>query len=316
MSKPFTDKARKPHEWSADDLQNLHVECKKCDSVPIEVPLKKVLVCPKVFQVRDLRTKSKVGVTNPDHVGKLADRLDKEGELDPILVFPINANRYVIIDGTHRRAAYERKGRQTIPVKVFGGAVAEARVAAGRSDNAKKRLEWTSAEKSQYLYQLILERLSATGEARMTHKQCAAAADRTTRLAEHMERYIRRCKDNNRDVPEKWNGGAWVDSEETESAEDRMVREFGDKLAALGKLSPTKARALGAALARYTDHAAEVAKALVEEGDLHDEVFSDFSERIAEEVEEQTDTSLENIIAGAVARNYLSGLSAAMGAGF
>lgn len=280
------------------------------------MPLRKVLVCPKVFQVRDLHTKSKVGITNPDHVGKLADRLDKESELDPILVLPISANRFVVIDGTHRRAAYDRRQRQTIPVQVFAGTVAEARVAAGRSDNAKKRLEWTSAEKSQYLYQLVLERLSAPSATRMTQKQCAEAADRTERLVKHMERYIRRCKDENRDVPEKWNGGAWVDSEETESAEDRMVREFGDKLAALGKLSPSKARALGTALARYTDHAAEMAKAMVEEGDLHEEVFEDFSEKIAEEVEEQTDTNLETIIAGAVARNYLSGLSAAMGAGF
>jgi ParB-like nuclease domain len=316
MRKPLSDKARKPHEWSADDLEILQIPFKIRDLETREVPLKKVVVCPKVFQVRDLHTKSKAGVTNPVHVGRLTDRLDKENELDPILVLPISANRFVVIDGTHRRAAYDRRQRQTIPVQVFAGTVAEARVAAGRSDNAKKRLEWTSAEKSQYLYQLVLERLSAPSTQRMTQEQCAEAADRTDRLVRHMEKFIQRCKDANQPVPEKWNGGAWADSEDTESTEDRMVREFEEKLAALGKLSPSKARALGIALARHTDHAAAVAKAMVEEGDLHEEVFEDFSEKIAETVEEQTDTNLEAIIAGAVARTYLSGLSAAMGEGF
>ncbi|MFM0089261.1 ParB N-terminal domain-containing protein [Paraburkholderia sediminicola] len=316
MSKPLSDKARKPHEWSADDLENLQIPCKNRNLNTREVPLKKVLVCPKVFQVRDLHTKSKAGVTNPDHVAKLALRLDKESELDPILVLPISANRFVVIDGTHRRAAYDRRQRQTIPVQVFTGTVAEARVAAGRSDNAKKRLEWTSAEKSQYLYQLILERLSAPSAQRMTQKQCAEAADRTERLARHMEKFIQRCKDEGRPIPEKWNGGAWADSEETENAEERLVRELGGKLAALGKLSPSKARALGIALAQYTDHAAEVAKALVAEGDLQEEVFDDFSEMIEDRVEEETEAQLETLVAGSMGNYFLTGISAAVGAGF
>jgi uncharacterized ParB-like nuclease family protein len=295
MIKPLSDKARKPHEWTANDLRNLQVDCKNEDPTVMHIPLKKVLVCPKVFQVRNLQTKSKAGITDPAHVGKLAERLDREAELDPILVLPISANRFVVIDGTHRRAAYDRRQRETIPVKVFQGTLADARVAAGRSDNAKKRLEWTSAEKSQYLYQLVLERLATPSADRMTQKECAAAADRTDRLVKHMEKTIQRYKDEGREVPEMWNGGAWADDDEgRESTEDRMVREFEEKLAALGKLSPAKAQALGIALARYTEHAAAVAKALVFESGQYDEVFDEFSET----------------------GQYVRGMFAAVGAGF
>ncbi|TGN96472.1 ParB/RepB/Spo0J family partition protein [Burkholderia sp. USMB20] len=315
MPNPLSDKARKPHEWTAADLGILQIQWKKSAPETLSVPLKKVLVCPKVFQVRDLRTKSKAGITNNDHVTKLAERLDKETDLDPILVLPISANRFVIVDGTHRRAAYDRRQRQNIPVRVFTGTLDEARVAAGRSDNAKKRLEWSSAEKSQYLYQLILERLSATSDKRMTHKQCAEAADRTPRLAEHMERFIRRCTDAGLPIPEKWNGGAWATDEgESESAEERMARQFAEKLrSALGPLSSkAKARALGIALGQYTERAGEVAMALVEDQGLQETVVEGFDEMVAEQAEEH----LEALQAELAAQECLAGLSAAVGAGF
>lgn len=291
MIKPLPDKARRPQEWNADDLKNLHAEWKNSEPVLRTIPLKKLLVCPKVFQVRDVHTKSRLGVTDNAHVTKLAQRLDAGEELDPIVVLPINANRFVVIDGAHRRAAYDRRQRESVPVEVFTGSVVEARVAAGRRDNAKRRLEWTSAEKSQYLYQLILERQRTPSADRMTHKQCADAADRTTRLAEHMERFIRRCRDENRPIPEKWNGGAWAtDDEDGEGREERMVREYGDKLAsALGKLSPAKAQALGTALARYTEHAAEVAKAMIEEAGISDEMTENYSEAVAVHLEHAVD---------------------------
>ena len=178
MLKPLPDKARKSHEWTETDIENLQIQWKNAAPQELSVPLKKVFVCPKVFQVRDLHTKSKAGVTSNDHVSKLAERLDREADLDPILVLPISANRFLVVDGTHRRAAYARRDRQTIPVRVFTGTLSEARIAAGRSENAKRKLEWTHQEKSQYLYQLILERPRHPNGKPWTHRECAEAADR------------------------------------------------------------------------------------------------------------------------------------------
>ncbi|BCZ78507.1 hypothetical protein PTKU64_21820 [Paraburkholderia terrae] len=315
MLKPLPDKARKPHEWTESDIENLQIQWKKDASEQIAVPLKKILVCPKVFQVRDLHTKSRAGITNLDHVAKLAERLDRETDLDPILVLPISANRFVVVDGTHRRAAYDRRGRETIPVRVFAGSLSAARVAAGRSENAKRKLEWTHQEKSQYLYRLILDRPTHPGGKQWTQKECAEAADRTERLARSMESFIRRCRDDNRPVPEAWNGGAWaVDEGETESAGERMARQFAEKLrSALGPLSsPGKARALGVAIGLYTERADEVALALVEERELHGAIVDDLDEVIEDRAEER----LEEIQIHAAERQHLSGMFAAVGAGF
>ncbi|WP_250471891.1 ParB N-terminal domain-containing protein [Caballeronia sp. GAFFF1] len=315
MLKPLPDKARKSHEWTETDIENSQIQWKKGSCTDLVVPLRKVLVCPKVFQVRDLHTKSKAGITNGDHVTKLVERLDKETDLDPILVLPISANRFVVVDGTHRRAAYAQRDRQTIPVRIFTGTLSEARIAAGRSENAKRKLEWTHQEKSQYLYQLILERPRHPNGKPWTHKECAEAADRSERMARHMERFIRRCKDEGKPIPEKWTGGAWSsDEDETESAEERLARQFAEKLrAALGPLtSPGKARALGIALGQYTERADQVALALVEAGGLRDVIVEGVDEMIAEQAEEHA----EAMQAQAATRQYLSGLSAAVGAGF
>ncbi|MEM5387634.1 ParB N-terminal domain-containing protein [Paraburkholderia phymatum] len=316
MTKALSDKARKPHEWTEIDLQNLQIEWKNPDFVEFSIPLKKLLVCPQVFQVRDLHTKSKNGVTNNDHVMKLAERLDKEGELDRVDVLPISANRFVVIDGTHRRAAYARRLREQIPVRVWTGTLSQARVAAGRKENSKKKLEWTHQEKSQYLYQLILVRPvhDATGK-QWTHEECAEASDRSPRLARSMERFIRRCKDEGTPVPEKWSGGAWArDEEEHESAEERLARQFVEKmLAAFGPLSSrAKARAFGIAVGRYTEQAEEVARALVEDRGLQEALVGDIDEMIAERAEEH----LEIFQTHAAERQYLSAMFAAVGAGF
>lgn len=107
--------------------------------------------------MRHVSPKTRTGVSDPTHVTKLAERLDREGALDPILVLPISYKRYVIIDGLHRAAAYKRRGRESISAVIFTGTPSEAKLLAIR-ENAKTKLELTSQEKSDYLLSLIVQR--------------------------------------------------------------------------------------------------------------------------------------------------------------
>jgi hypothetical protein len=110
-----------------------------------------------------------------------------------------------------------------------------------------------------------------------------------------------------------------------ESAEERLARQFVEKLrAALGPLTTLgKARALGIALSQYTDRADHVARALVEAGGLQDIIVKDVEETIAAWAEEQAlamqdeaEEHVEEAQAHADALRYLIGLSAVVGAGF
>ncbi|MFM0690478.1 ParB N-terminal domain-containing protein [Paraburkholderia strydomiana] len=139
-------------EATLEDLK-FHHQAPKISEVGLrEVPLAKVLVCPKVFQVRDTKTPAKDGVTDRHHVATLHERLKKEGKLDPISVLPISYNRYVVIDGTHRRAAYQREfqrtGKHTIMVDVYGGTPSEAMQIAGQ-ENYKAKLAMDKKQKTR-----------------------------------------------------------------------------------------------------------------------------------------------------------------------
>lgn len=128
--KATPDKGLKPLEATLEDLKIHWARPGISDSTPRDIPLAKLQVCPKAFQMRHVSPKTRTGVSDPTHVTKLAERLDREGTLDPILVLPISYKRYVIIDGFHRAAAYKRRRRESIPAVIFTGTPSEAKLLA------------------------------------------------------------------------------------------------------------------------------------------------------------------------------------------
>ena len=91
------------------------------------------------------------------HVVGLTRALKETGEpFEPLLVYPAG-ERYCVIDGHHRLAAYEAADwPRPIPVEVFEGALEDARLA-GLTRNHKDKLPMTSAEKSEGAWRLVKE---------------------------------------------------------------------------------------------------------------------------------------------------------------
>jgi hypothetical protein len=82
------------------------------------------------------------------HVNKLATRITRKGELDPVLVVRLG-HQWVVVDGHHRVAAY-LKLKRTEPIKCewFAGTVREA-MDASLICNEKAHLEVDQADKAE-----------------------------------------------------------------------------------------------------------------------------------------------------------------------
>ncbi|SPB16095.1 hypothetical protein NOV72_03295 [Caballeronia novacaledonica] len=277
-------KAFKAFDASLEDLKFFHQPPKFSGVCLQEVPLSKVLVCPRVFQVRDTQTKAKDGVTDRNHVKVLTERLQKEGKLDPILVLPISYNRFVVIDGTHRRAAYQRAGKQTVLVAVYGGTPSEALMGAGM-ENYKARLAMDKKQKTRLLYGHIRNRPMDDHGKQWTNLQCALAADRSLSLANQMSAYVRRCKDEGKPVPDVWSGGSWTEEKEQTGEVSARVKIKAEKLEELfGALdTQTKREEFAKALEHaYGDEAGKVSTVLANVTGNYEAIQEDFDARVAE----------------------------------
>lgn len=113
---------------------------------PPRVDLKSIRTCPEVFQPRNV---------SEHHVSELAKAIKARGEVDPILVIKVGTG-VVVIDGHHRRAAYERAGvKSGIPVSYFEGTLDEAVLEAGKA-NTKLKLGMSSTERQDFAWRLVL----------------------------------------------------------------------------------------------------------------------------------------------------------------
>lgn len=288
--KANTGKGFKALEATLEDLKIHWSRPEISETGPRHVPMAKLQVCPKAFQVRHVSDKTRTGASDQNHVTALAENLDREGDLDPILVLPISYNRYVIIDGFHRAAAYKRRGKQTIPAVVFAGTPSEAKLIAGR-ENAKAKKEWTAQEKSDHLWRLIKDRPLDDNGRRWTLKMCATAAFRSTRLAEHMSAYLSRCKDHGLEIPERWHGGSWTEGafEDAEGVSKRVQEKAEQIWAAIGDVKTLGsahlvAKALLHAYERAGDIAAEIMRAVGDYGDLAPDLAEVREEAVSEAV--------------------------------
>lgn len=286
--KPNAGGAFRPQDQTIETLKFYWSPPKISDVGIRDIPVSKLVVCPKAFQMRRVDPKSRRGVSDPTHVVKLRERLGREKALDPIRVLPISYGRFVVFDGFHRAQAYKLEGRETIPADVFGGTPSQAKMEAAK-ENDKVKKELSNPEKSEYLWRMLCDRPSDTlTEKRWTLAQCAEAAKCSLSKAEKMDRHRRKFLDNNLAVPERWIDVVSAFHEHDEEQFTKTVRAMGDKLKEiLGPLdTPGKRRRAARALIYASECAGELAVDLVRETDSYDALSNGVEERLAEVTEE------------------------------
>lgn len=113
---------------------------------------KSIRVAEHVFQ---WRLPGRDEFERADHILRMAKSIRDTGEpLEPILVFPVGADCYVV-DGHHRLAAYDTaRWDKTLPATVFEGTFKEAQVRA-LTANSKDKLRLTTEEKSEAAWRLV-----------------------------------------------------------------------------------------------------------------------------------------------------------------
>jgi ParB-like chromosome segregation protein Spo0J len=119
------------------------------------------------------------------HVATLAAHLNQTKQaFEPLLVFPAG-EKYYVIDGHHRLAAYEAvKWQSHIPVKVFEGTLDEA-LLRGLSGNNKNKLPMTAMEKSEAAWRLVKEgKLNRPQIIALTTTSRSTIGNMRTKLAE------------------------------------------------------------------------------------------------------------------------------------
>ncbi|MDR5830100.1 ParB/RepB/Spo0J family partition protein [Caballeronia sp. LP006] len=293
--KPNPGTGLRPKEETIETLK-FHWSKPKISETGIrEIPVSKLVVCPKAFQMRRVDPRSRTGVSDPAHVTKLRERLGREGALDPIRVLPISYGRFVVFDGFHRAHAYKLEGRETVPADVFGGTPSEAKMEAAK-ENDKVKKELTNTEKSEYLWTMLCERPSdtLTGK-RWTLAQCAEAAKCSLSKAEKIEKQRRKFLDANLPVPARWIDVIATLHEHNAEEFSKSVREMGDKLKEiLGPLdTPGKLRKAAKAIRYASERAGELARDLVEETDSYEALHADLEERVAGACEEAVSEAQE-----------------------
>ncbi|MBI5322736.1 ParB/RepB/Spo0J family partition protein [Bradyrhizobium sp.] len=154
---------------------------------------------PEFVQVKPQDIKTRVELFQPrrpgwgtreldtKHVGKLATRIERKGELDPVLVVRLG-DQWVVVDGHHRVAAYLKKKRKAaIKCEWFAGTVREAMDAA-LARNEKTHLEVDQGDKHEAAWLRTL--LDWDGDTWRTSKQ---AVVQLTGAGEGTVAQMRRC---------------------------------------------------------------------------------------------------------------------------
>jgi hypothetical protein len=112
-----------------------------------------ICVAEKVFQ---WRTPQYNLIPSDDHIFEMAKATKRTGALEPILVFPV-ADKYYVMDGHHRLAAYRTAGwKGDIPAIVFAGSLDEA-VREALRRNTKNKLPMTPQDRTEAAWRLTKE---------------------------------------------------------------------------------------------------------------------------------------------------------------
>lgn len=122
------------------------------------------------------------------HVDSLAKALESDGDLTPLLVLYRDGKAF-LIDGHHRKAAYEAAGRDaSIPVQAFPGTVQEA-ILEGQRVNRMHTLAMSTGERMNCAWKLV--KLDMGEAARFTTVQIMAASAASRAQVGNMRRVLR-----------------------------------------------------------------------------------------------------------------------------
>lgn len=114
--------------------------------MPDRVPLADLEVIEVLFQPRTMSEK---------HLDDLKRAIRSVGPLEPLLVLPVG-QRMIVVDGHHRREAYELVGfTAPVPVTYFQGSPRQAMFEAVRQ-NSMAKLPMHNREKQDYAWKLVL----------------------------------------------------------------------------------------------------------------------------------------------------------------
>jgi hypothetical protein len=174
--------------------------------------------------------------TDEKHIGDLRRALRNNGKLDPMVVLAV-ADRFYLVDGHHRHAAYEaERVTYPVPVSYYTGTVADAVLEAAIA-NSKAKLPMTTRERMELAWKLVLM-------GRYSRKQIRAAASvsdgqvlimRRVAKALGAQAYAARSwreaqlKASEREPMKEEEMEEWLDRVASEYAE-RMGKTFGNKL--------------------------------------------------------------------------------------
>ena len=151
---PASHPAKRAHHWT-DTVQELGVRI-TAGTQPApdvtELAISDIEIIESVFQHRSGNQAS-----SGQHIDALVKNLrNRKGvALDPLTVFWVG-DGWVLVDGHHRRDAYEEHGRtEPVPVKVFQGTLDEAICEALRG-NSRDKLSMGRREKSEAAWRLVI----------------------------------------------------------------------------------------------------------------------------------------------------------------
>jgi hypothetical protein len=132
-----------------------------------------------------------------NHIYTLSKVIKDSGKpLDRLLVMPVG-ERFYVMDGHHRLAAYDTAGwAKGIPVEVFAGTLAQARVRALAS-NVKDKLPMTDQAKSEAAWTITKENLGDLTAEQV--RQVTGKSIRTIRSMRQVWRELNARKDVDRD---------------------------------------------------------------------------------------------------------------------
>jgi hypothetical protein len=246
----------------------------------------KVHIAEKVFQWRGDHRRDQW--TRENHILTLAKAIrDSEKPLDHLSVLQVGAQFYVI-DGHHRLAAYDTAGwTKDIPVEVFAGTLAEARVRA-LSSNVKDKLPMTSQAKSEAAWRITKENLGSLKAAQVV--ELTGRSLRQVRFMRRVWRELNERKDVNREslaqltwntARDLWEGKVVEGDFDQEGWREKKAQEMVELIrrtnVAAGLLRDVEVTAL--ALRNLSEG---LPAALIEEwaGD-HQELISELAARIA-----------------------------------
>ncbi len=200
---------------------------------PQTLPLDRVGLQPDVFQVKEF--KDDAGVSEGKyHVHDLVQVLrgDPKVDLDPIDVLPVG-DRYIIIDGHHRYAAYRETGRKIIPVRVFEGSPREALLHAG-DRNRRVHRDLTPNERSQRAWELTL-----SGEG-FKQRDIVQGSGVSIRSVKSMSAVLKWLNQHSTEPPEKWLDALALYTGKATKSFNRMEKENEMKERLSKALGPSK----------------------------------------------------------------------------